>query len=134
MFSFLIFFLFNFTINLKELYKYCMVLSCNNHWFKDILNSDRHIAFSFASCNMPVFMQNIFSPKVIAFKRHAIYTKTFSFNQVNIKVTGVGYENSLRLLLKASYNGMKLKYRAFISEVGTTVSKVTENFFYLFKI
>ena len=26
---------------------------------------------------MPVFMQNIFSPKVIAFKRHAIYTKTY---------------------------------------------------------
>ena len=65
-----------------------MVLSFNNHWFKDILHSDRHIAFSFASCNMPVFMQNILSPKVIAFKRHAISTikyKSRSANLVNLR-------------------------------------------------
>ena len=41
-----------------------------------------------------------------------------------LKVTGVGYDNSLRVLLKHSYQGTKLIYRVYISEVGLTNSKV----------
>ena len=40
------------------------------------------------------------------------------------KVTGVGEDNSLRLNFNQSYHGEPLKYRVYISEVGTTVSKV----------
>ena len=41
-----------------------------------------------------------------------------------LKVPGVGYENSLRMSLNTTINGESVKYRIFISEVGTTVSKV----------
>ena len=40
------------------------------------------------------------------------------------EVPGVGFENSLRITMNSSNNGEGLKYRIFISEVGTTVSKV----------
>ena len=39
-------------------------------------------------------------------------------------MTGVGEDNSLRLLLNQSHHGKPIKYRIYISEVGTTVSKV----------
>ena len=43
---------------------------------------------------------------------------------LSLKVPGVGYENSLRMSLNSTVNGERVKYRIFISEVGTTVSKV----------
>ena len=41
-----------------------------------------------------------------------------------LKVTGVGYDNSLRVLLNPSYKEEKIIYRVYISEVGLTNSKV----------
>ena len=43
----------------------------------------------------------------------------------NYKVQGVGIENSLRLILKEQ----NVKHRVFISEVGTTISKVSSLIF-----
>ena len=40
------------------------------------------------------------------------------------KVTGVGLENSLRLTMSPMYGGRSVKYRIYISEIGTTRSKV----------
>ena len=40
------------------------------------------------------------------------------------KVPGVGHENSLKLSLVKKQKSQNIKYRVFISEVGTTVSKV----------
>ena len=40
------------------------------------------------------------------------------------KVAGVGYKNSLRLTMNSTVSGVPVKYRVFISEAGTTVSKV----------
>jgi hypothetical protein len=39
-------------------------------------------------------------------------------------VTGVGEQNSLKLDLGSQLNGKPVKYRVFISEAGTTISKV----------
>jgi len=41
-----------------------------------------------------------------------------------VKVAGVGYKNSLRLTMNSTVSGAPVKYRVFISEAGTTVSKV----------
>ena len=46
------------------------------------------------------------------------------------KVPGVGFDNSLRLTMNSTYRGLKVKYRIYISEVGTTQSKV-KNFIFL---
>ena len=40
-------------------------------------------------------------------------------------VTGVGYENSLRLKMSSSIRGLRVLYRIYIGDVGTTRSKVT---------
>ena len=42
-------------------------------------------------------------------------------------VAGVGYKNSLRLTMNSTVEGVPVKYRVFISETGTTVSKVGED-------
>jgi len=41
-----------------------------------------------------------------------------------VKVPGVGIDNSLQITLNSTTTGKKVRYRIFISEVGTTVSKV----------
>ena len=43
------------------------------------------------------------------------------------KVQGVGLENSLRIKLNKDIEKEYVHYRVFISEVGTTVSKVMTN-------
>ena len=47
----------------------------------------------------------------------------FSLNQF-CQVPGVGIDNSLQITLNSTTTGKKVRYRIFISEVGTTVSKV----------
>ena len=39
-------------------------------------------------------------------------------------MTGVGEQNSLKLVLGSKLDGNPVKYRVFISEAGTTISKV----------
>ena len=41
-----------------------------------------------------------------------------------LKVTGVGEQNSLNLILGPELDGKPVRYRVFISEAGTTTSKV----------
>ena len=45
------------------------------------------------------------------------------------KVPGVGFDNSLRLTMNSTFRGLKVKYRIYISEVGTTKSKVNDFYF-----
>ena len=40
------------------------------------------------------------------------------------QVPGVGFDNSLKITMNSTITGKKVRYRIFISEVGTTVSKV----------
>ena len=69
------------------------------------------------------FLQEIFNE----------YGPCLTFNNLDVssnlsnypaKVQGVGLENSLRIKLNKHINEKKITYRVFISEVGTTVSKV----------
>ena len=41
-----------------------------------------------------------------------------------VKVPGVGKNNGLQLVMNPEPNGVPVKYRIFISEIGTTYSKV----------
>ena len=50
------------------------------------------------------------------------------------KVQGVGLENSLRIKLNKDLEDEDVHYRVFISEVGTTVSKVISDDKYRFII
>ena len=45
------------------------------------------------------------------------------------KVPGVGFDNSLRVTMNSTFRGVKVKYRIYISEVGTTQSKVKDLYF-----
>ena len=52
---------------------------------------------------------------------------SFNSSDYPAKVQGVGLENSLRIKLNKDLEEEDIHYRVFISEVGTTVSKVTTN-------
>ena len=61
------------------------------------------------------------TPKKVKIPRYSEFLK---LDTSLFKVPGVGYENSLRMSLNSTISGESIKYRIFISEVGTTVSKV----------
>ena len=48
------------------------------------------------------------------------------------KVPGVGFDNSLRVTMNSTFRGVKVKYRIYISEVGTTQSKVKDLYFSIY--